>query len=49
MPGLYFAGLLFQYSFTSMLAGGAGRDAAYVAAHIARRTPMRERSGAPAA
>jgi len=45
VPGLYFAGLLFQYSFTSMLVGGAGRDAAYIAAHIARRTPVLERSG----
>ena len=44
VPGLYFAGLLFQYSFTSMLVGGAGRDAAYIA-HIARRTPVLERSG----
>jgi putative flavoprotein involved in K+ transport len=49
VPGLYFAGLLFQYSFTSMLVGGAGRDAAYVAAHIARRSPVHERSPAPAA
>ncbi|HEU4946297.1 MAG TPA: NAD(P)-binding domain-containing protein [Kribbella sp.] len=37
-PGLYFVGLLFQYAFASMLTGGAGRDAAYVAAHIAART-----------
>ncbi|TWD84318.1 putative flavoprotein involved in K+ transport [Kribbella amoyensis] len=38
MPGLYFLGLLFQYAFASMLTGGAGRDAAYVAHHIATRT-----------
>lgn len=36
-PGLYFLGLLFQYSFTSMLVLGAGRDAAYVADRIASR------------
>jgi putative flavoprotein involved in K+ transport len=36
-PGLYFLGLLFQYSFTSMLVLGAGRDAAYVVDRIAQR------------
>jgi putative flavoprotein involved in K+ transport len=36
-PGLYFAGLAFQYSFSSMLILGAGRDAEYVAKHIAAR------------
>jgi putative flavoprotein involved in K+ transport len=36
-PGLYFAGLAFQSSFRSMLLGGAGRDAAYVARHLAGR------------
>ena len=39
IPGLYFLGLLFQYAFASMLTGGAGRDAAYVAIHIAKHTP----------
>ena len=34
-PGLYFVGLLFLHSFTSMLIGGTGRDAERVAAHIA--------------
>jgi putative flavoprotein involved in K+ transport len=34
-PGLYFAGLPFQYAFSSMLVGGVGRDADYVATHIA--------------
>jgi putative flavoprotein involved in K+ transport len=34
-PGLYFAGLAFQYSFSSMLILGAGRDAEHVAKHIA--------------
>jgi putative flavoprotein involved in K+ transport len=38
-PGLYFLGLLFQYAFASMLVGGVGRDAKYVARHIATRQP----------
>jgi putative flavoprotein involved in K+ transport len=33
-PGLYFAGLLFLHSFTSMLIYGTGRDAERVAKHI---------------
>ena len=36
-PGLYFVGLLFLHSFTSMLIGGTGRDAERVAKHIATR------------
>jgi putative flavoprotein involved in K+ transport len=36
-PGLYFVGLKFQYSFASMLFGGVGRDAGYVARHLAKR------------
>jgi putative flavoprotein involved in K+ transport len=36
-PGLYFVGMLFLHSFSSMLILGAGRDAGYVARHIARR------------
>jgi putative flavoprotein involved in K+ transport len=40
-PGLYFAGLPFQYAFSSMLVGGVGRDASYVAGHIAARQPQR--------
>jgi putative flavoprotein involved in K+ transport len=36
-PGLYFVGLLFLHSFTSMLIGGTGRDAERVAEHIATR------------
>jgi len=36
-PGLYFVGLLFQRGFYSMLIGGAGRDAAYIAGHVAAR------------
>ncbi len=42
-PGLYFLGLLFQYSFASMLVGGAGPDAEQVARHIAARA---EQAGA---
>jgi putative flavoprotein involved in K+ transport len=34
-PGLYFCGLSFQRAFSSMLVGGAGRDAEIVAKHIA--------------
>lgn len=37
LPGLYFVGLKFQRSFASMLVGGVGTDAAYVAKHIASR------------
>jgi putative flavoprotein involved in K+ transport len=34
IKGLYFVGLLFQYSLTSGLVGGVGRDAAFIAKHI---------------
>ena len=37
-PGLYFVGLLFLHSFTSMLIYGTGRDAGRVARHIASQT-----------
>ena len=37
-PGLYFVGLPFLYAFASRLVGGVGRDAEWVAAHIAART-----------
>ena len=45
-PGLYFLGLVFQYSFSSDVLPGRGRDAKYLAAHIARHrtqvpTPIR--------
>jgi putative flavoprotein involved in K+ transport len=36
-PGLYFVGLLFLHSFTSMLIYGTGRDAERVAKHISKR------------
>jgi len=37
LPGLYYVGLIFQTAFTSMLIGGAGRDAKRIATHIAAR------------
>jgi putative flavoprotein involved in K+ transport len=43
-PGLYFLGLVFLYSFSSDVLPGRGRDAKYIAKHIAAR----QRSGAPA-
>lgn len=36
-PGLYFIGLPFLYSLSSMLVGGVGRDAAYLATRIGAR------------
>jgi putative flavoprotein involved in K+ transport len=42
-PGLYFTGLAFQYAFSSMLVGGAGRDAEHVVEHV----DARMRSGVP--
>ena len=36
-PGLYFLGLPFQYTLTSSLIGGVGRDARYIAEQIAAR------------
>ena len=38
-PGLYFVGLEFLYAATSAVLPGIGRDAAYVAKHIAARDP----------
>ncbi|MGV8979488.1 MAG: flavin-containing monooxygenase [Cellulomonas sp.] len=35
-PGLYFIGQLFQYSLASSMIHGVGRDAKYVADHLAR-------------
>jgi putative flavoprotein involved in K+ transport len=37
LPGLYFMGLAFQSAFSSMLLFGVGRDAEYVAGHLASR------------
>ena len=39
VPGLYFMGLVFQYSISSVLVGGVGRDAKHIADHIAARRP----------
>ena len=38
-PGLYFVGLLFQYAVSSDVLPGVGRDAEYIAKHIASRKP----------
>jgi putative flavoprotein involved in K+ transport len=38
-PGLYFVGRYFQFALASALIGGVGRDAEYVAEHIAKRRP----------
>ena len=38
-PGLYFVGLRFQYAATSDVLPGVGRDAEYIAKHIATREP----------
>ncbi|HEX6709933.1 MAG TPA: NAD(P)-binding domain-containing protein [Rubrobacter sp.] len=38
-PGLYFVGLQFLYSATSDVLPGVGRDAEYIAKHIASREP----------
>jgi putative flavoprotein involved in K+ transport len=39
-PGLFFCGLCFQYSFSSMLIAGAGRDAGYVVDRLVARRPQ---------
>ena len=44
-PGIYFVGLLFQYSFTSMLVVGAGRDARHVVNRLATQAKARPRTG----
>jgi putative flavoprotein involved in K+ transport len=38
-PGLYFVGLVFQYAATSDVLPGVGRDAEYIAKHIASSEP----------
>lgn len=45
-PGLYFVGLAFQFAFSSMLVGGAGRDAAYVVDHLVTRSRTGRRARA---
>jgi putative flavoprotein involved in K+ transport len=48
-PGLYFVGLFFLYAAASSLVGGVGRDAAYIARHIAsHEVNSRPRVRAPA-
>jgi putative flavoprotein involved in K+ transport len=37
-PGLFFCGLAFQYSFSSTVLAGVGRDAGFIADRIDRRT-----------
>jgi putative flavoprotein involved in K+ transport len=39
-PGLYFVGLEFLYAMSSVMVHGVGRDAEYVADHIASRVPV---------
>jgi putative flavoprotein involved in K+ transport len=41
-PGLYFLGLVFQYSLSSDVLPSRGRDAAYIAEHIAARRTDRD-------
>jgi putative flavoprotein involved in K+ transport len=48
-PGLYFVGLLFLHSFTSMLIAGMGRDAERVAKHIAARPTRAKAPASPVA
>jgi putative flavoprotein involved in K+ transport len=40
-PGLYFVGLPFQYALSSDVLPGVGRDAEYIAKHIARNFTSR--------
>ena len=37
-PGVYFLGLPFQHTFASAVIGGVGKDARYIAEHLAGRT-----------
>ncbi len=47
-PGLYFLGLPFQHTFASAVIGGVGKDARYIAEHIADRAIERESKAADA-
>jgi putative flavoprotein involved in K+ transport len=47
-PGLFFCGLSFQYSFSSMVLPGVGRDADHVADRIAARQERAQRVPAAA-
>lgn len=42
VPGLYFVGRPFQYSWLSAAIGGVGRDSAYIVKQILLRTAMRK-------
>jgi putative flavoprotein involved in K+ transport len=42
-PGLYFVGQFFLHTLTSSLIGGVGRDAEYIATHIAARAHQAQR------
>jgi putative flavoprotein involved in K+ transport len=46
LPGLYFVGLLFQYSLSSALLGGVGRDAKHIVDHIASKRAGKQRGSA---
>jgi putative flavoprotein involved in K+ transport len=46
-PGLYFVGLLFLYAASSAQIHGVGRDAKYIAEHIATRSVTVVRSHIP--
>jgi len=47
-PGLYFVGMPFQYAVTSDVIPGVGRDAEYIAKHIARNlTPRQSNDRSP--
>ena len=48
-PGLYFLGLIFQYASSSDVITGVGRDAKYIAKHIATREAERRASKREAA
>jgi putative flavoprotein involved in K+ transport len=46
-PGLYFMGLVFQYAVSSNVLPGMGRDAQYIARHIASRSANRQPVDSP--
>ena len=48
-PGLYFAGLVFQFAVASDVLPGIGRDAGHVAKHMARLAATGDRRVRPAA
>jgi putative flavoprotein involved in K+ transport len=46
LPGLYFIGMLFLHSFSSMLILGVGRDAERVAKHLVSRASKNKAAAA---